>query len=88
MTKECPTCGATSSYGTDEDGYPSCLRCGGPTYCERCSEPVTKWPLEGAEGFACEVCGLTYHAHCFPKGKSDMVVCEPCVEANSDPSAA
>jgi hypothetical protein len=79
----CPSCGARSGVGPDEDGHLSCLQCGGPTYCPGCGKPVvTSWNDD--DGFACMVCGDVYHAACFPTttGGSD-IVCRDCL--NKEP---
>ena len=76
----CPSCGSISAYGPDEDGDEVCHKCGGPSYCTKCSEPILEITLGDDRGFSCEVCGEKYHDTCFPKLGSDTIICQGCYD--------
>lgn len=57
----CPSCGAGSGFGSDEDGYPDCHICGGPHRCPECND----WA--GDDDLLCLDCGESLHDECKDK---------------------
>lgn len=85
MSRSCPSCGATSGYGPDEDGHQYCLTCDGPLYCGQCDKVVRQDFDSGADGFSCQGCGVVFHYECFPKsGDTDAILCSKCAAESNE----